>query len=220
MKKKSPLQAILLITLLGILPVGSWIYMKKGFNYQKAAMAELKDYGKLAPFLAKDIFSRDIGSDEIKDNLILLNYYSTDAAANERMELVEKLHEQFDDREGVLFVNIGMAENAVLEKEYSTLDTNQVYFIPASDRAPFFLGREILMPTNAQVEQQDSLIFQPIDASSLQDFNYFVLVDPKGKIRNYYPADEPRRIKRLVEHIALTMPRKKKAKTESIPKNM
>ena len=220
MKKKNPWQAILLIGLLGILPVGSWIYMKKGFNYQKAAMAELKNYGELTPFLAKDIFNRNFGTDNVKENLVLLNYYNDSPAAMQRMDLVEKLHEQFDDRQGVLFVNIGMSASQELEEKYRLLDSNQVYLIPSEDRAPFFLGRDVMMPLNAKAEQVDSLHFQPIDAVSLPDFNYFVLIDPKGTIRNYYPADNPRRIKRLVEHIALTMPREKKAKTESIPKNI
>lgn len=220
MKKKNPLQAILLMTLLVLLPLGSWIYMKKGYNYQKAAMSELKQYGKLSTFLAKDVFNRNIGSDQLRQNLVLLNYYNGSAAAQQRMEMVGKLHEQFDDRAGILFVNVGMGSGAALEAKYSLLDSNQVYMIPASDRPPFFLGKDVLMPTNQLSEAVDSLEFQPIEPTTLKDFNYFVLIDTKGKIRNYYPGNDPKQMKRLVEHIALTMPRKPKAKTEHIPKNI
>lgn len=217
---KNPLQFILLLGMLVLLPLGSWLYMKKGYNYQKEAMSELRNYGQLSPFLAQDFFQRKIGSDELDGKLVLLNYYNSTKAADSRMEMIEKLHEQFDDRTGVYFVNVGMSPGNKIEEQYALLDTNQVFFIPATDRPCFFLGQDILMPTNAGVSYQDSLTFQPIEASTLPDFNYYVLLDTKGNIRNYYKADEPERMKRLVEHIALTMPRKAKGKTESVPKKI
>ena len=218
--KKNWVQAILLFFILGVLPLGSWFYMNKGFKYQKGAMAELKDYGTLGPFLGTDHLGRNFSSDNIKSSLVLINYYGKSHESNERMQWVEKLHDQFDDREGVYFLNIGMDKNVQLEEKYGTLDTAQVIMIPKTEGPPFFLGRDILMPVNYSIPMRDSLEFQAIEVEGLKDFNYFVLVDSKGQIRNYYQADEPSRLKRLVEHIALTMPRKAKAKTEKRPKKI
>ncbi|NNE28253.1 MAG: hypothetical protein HKN16_01365 [Saprospiraceae bacterium] len=218
--KKNWIQGTLLIFILGILPLGSWFYMNKGFKYQKGAMEELKDYGSLTTFMATDHLGRTFSSDDIQSSLTLINFYGDSQASLDRMDWVEKLHEQFDDRHGVYFLNIGISENSRIEEAFGTLDTSQVILIPKSEGPPFFLGRDIKMPINHSVPQVDSLQFQPIDVEDLDDFNYFVLVDSKGVIRNYYKADEPQRLKRLVEHIALTMPRKQKAKAKKVPKKI
>ncbi len=209
MEKKSPIQGILLMLLLVALPLGSWLYLKKGFNYQKEAIGELKQYGNMPKFVTKDLFGRTFSSDDIRGKLVLLNYFSQTKESQDRMKTVTDLHEQFDDALGVVFLNIGINSDAhkSIPNELVALDSNQVYFIPTNGEQPLFLGKEIQYPLFENYTPGDSLSFNPITPEDLPDFPFFVIIDKSGMVKNYYPYDNPERIKRIVEHIALTMPR-------------
>jgi len=209
MKEKRPFQTILLMLLLVVLPLGSWLYLKKGFNYQIDAIAELKQYGKMPTFFTKDALGRTFSSDDLKGKLVLLNYISNTPQSKERIKTLFSLHEQFDDALGVSFINIGLKPNLenIITTEDVQRDTNQIFFIPTQGERPLFLGKEFLYPLYENYTPGDSLSFNPIEPEDLPDYPFFVLVDKNGTIRNFYPVQNKERIKRLVEHIALTMPR-------------
>jgi len=184
MKEKRPFQTILLMLLLVVLPLGSWLYLKKGFNYQIEAIAELKQYGQLPNFFSKDVLGRAISSDNIKGKLVLLNFFSDTPQSKERLETLFSLHEQFDDALGVAFINIGMRPGleSIVTKTDRLRDTNQVYFIPTQGERPLFLGKELLYPLYDRYMPGDSLSFNPIEPEDLPDFPFFVLVDKTGTI--------------------------------------
>ena len=207
MKKGNPIQVIALVLLLIVLPLGSWLYLKKGFNYQKEALAELKDYGQLPMFFAKDNFSRPLGTDQLKNKLTLINYFSNTPQSNDRLKTMLSLHEQFDDREGVVFLNIGLNPSAQLDSQIPLVDSNQFFVLNTSGEQPLFLGKEIGYPLFEGYTPGDSLSMNPVTPEDLKDYPFLVLIDIKGRIRNFYPYENKERIKRIVEHIALTMPR-------------
>ncbi len=221
MKEKRPYQTILLMLLLVVLPLGSWLYLKKGFNYQIEAIAELKQYGTLPKFLTKDFLGRVISSEEIEGKLVLLNFISDTPQSKERLETLFSLHDQFDDALGVAFLNIGLRPGmeSNVSKEQLYRDTTQFYFIPTQGERPLFLGQNILYPLYDEYTPGDSLNFNPVVPEDLPDYPFFVLIDKLGKIRNYYPLENRERIKRLVEHIALTMPRTIEPETEVVRKD-
>jgi len=49
-KKNSKFQILLILTILLVFPLLSWYYLKKGFDEQMEARAELKNYGTLPTF--------------------------------------------------------------------------------------------------------------------------------------------------------------------------
>ncbi len=198
--------ALLLLTV--VLPLASWMYLKAGFNYQKSAMAELKDYGSMPTVSMMHTGT----SKSVKFPIAgqVQQIYVLPANAEQRKELLAtltKMHEQFDDVKSIRFIVFDLLGPEV---EIAKIDEpDQVYYpklaVPALRH---------LLATSFKIPQFESSDGQPTvkavlpaAAAALTQYPYVVLVDVNGTIRNYYDWRDPQQIRRLIEHTALLMPR-------------
>lgn len=215
-KTKSYLQTAGLLFILLVLPLGSWYYLSSGLNYQKTARAELKDYGSLPSFRVFDQNDKIITQDSLRGNMVLASFFAPTAPQTEaRFNQLKALHEQFDDRKDVLFIQHVLATDnapydlAAFAENIGFEDHGQIYYLlgtPAQTRKLMVDGYRI--PQEGLPKDEEGKIQLSADApNQIADYPYFVLIDDQGKIRNYYDSREAGQMKRLVEHMALTMPR-------------
>ena len=132
------------------------------------------------------------------------------AETQNRMAVLETLHRQFDERNDFKLL-IHLPETTDLEnfqKEYKLQDEQQIYAVKGNEQT---LGK--LIKNNYRIPNLttkripgSSVDFQNTSADP-NNYPYYILIDEKGKIRNYYHADRSEDIDRMVEHIALILPR-------------
>lgn len=211
-KDKNYLQAALLFLMLIVLPAGSWIYMNLGYNRSKLAIQEMQRYGQLPAFELTGVNGVKLDSSLVNGQMTLVSFIKPNSASSKsRLKTLGLLHKQFDERNDFkLLIHLPEGTDvAELKKEYSLTDKEQVYAgnlpLAAEQR---LIDQTYHIPDFDQPRIPGStLAFKKVAASSLTDYPFFILIDEKGIIRNYYPADQSEEIERMVEQIALTLPR-------------
>ncbi|MCB0627114.1 MAG: hypothetical protein KDC43_25180 [Saprospiraceae bacterium] len=193
-KKKWSLAALIgagaLFLLLVLFPAGSWFYLQRGLNYRLAALEELKDLGRLPADLA---FVNQSGSiidtAFLQGKVLIAGVLSGDRQQDQPIvDRLRKLHEQFDQRDDVLFLShLPEREPAALLAEAEALGIR--------DTAQWML----LATPEGQLESLRA-------AYHLQDPSEVCLIDTTLMVRKVYRTSENADMGRLVEHIALIMP--------------
>lgn len=197
-------QLIILAVLLIGLPLGSWYYLSSGLNYRLKAMEELQQFGELPNFGFATFSDQVIAKNDIKGKIVVSNFIhlqDTVLSSHFGMNLL-KLHKQFDERTDVIFLvhvmdttsgKINRVVNAFAEK-YQLKDSLQCYFV------------------SSDLNSLRHLAFEGYKMPPDTTMPYFAITDPDLVVRNHYDTKNPNEIKRLVEHIALLLPRKKERK--------
>lgn len=214
-KSGSKLRTIGIITLLVVMPLASWVYLQAGFNYYKDAMSELKDYGDMPSFSFINQSGTTLNQTDVKGKLNVLAFYSKSSTYKEElMSNIEKLYEQFKDRDDVAFLLYDM-DSATQEglqavaSQYNIKDDKQWFLLSGEpQRLQQFLGKGIKMPASTEeVDEENGYTLKPVANADMMNYPYLVFVDTSASIRNYYAIDNSRSIARLVEHMALLLPR-------------
>ncbi|HMO38030.1 MAG TPA: hypothetical protein PKC76_01535 [Saprospiraceae bacterium] len=196
---KAIVSTVALLFLLVILPLGSWYYLQTGLEYRKAAMSELQDYGKVPPLQLVRHDGDTLHQEAMLGKIVLAAFLDLQAAGQTARtgELLAKLHDQFDERQDVAFLIHLLDATATKQgiddfaANYTLQDSLQCYFLTGDAEAMRTLAREVYK----------------IDDEKLD--NYFALADTKGMVRRQYDTRQPADMTRLVEHIALLMPKQK-----------
>ena len=191
--------AILFFLLIGF-PIISWYYLRSGFEYRKGVMADLHDYGQLPNFSLITYNGQTLQTSDFANKIQVVAFVNLSKQENAGHvgSWLNQLHAQFDERKDVLFlIHILNSEATAQEvsafaKQYQLEDTAQCYF---------------LKDTAGSFERMAAQTYK-IPANAIID--YFALTDLTGKIRRQYDARKPDDIKRLIEHIALLMPKENK----------
>ncbi len=214
---KKYIQASALMLFMVVMPLGSWYYLSAGLEYQKTARAELKDYGTLPDFSLLNQNDFPITRDSLKGNMLLASFFRFDDPDNkERFRMLRALYEQFDDRTDVWFVQHalrpvqgggktiqGFAEAVELQEEGQC-----VYLNGSLEQIHQLLREGYHIPQEGMPKDEDGKLQIASELpAGMRDYPYFVLVDDKGMIRNYYDYRDQGQMKRLVEHMAILMPR-------------
>jgi len=210
-KSNNYLQAAMLFLMIIVFPGGSWIYMNMGYNRSKTALAELQDYGHLPAFQLTGIKGA-VDSSLVNGHMTLIAFVNPHQAKTEtRMEVIETLHRQFDERNDFkLLIHLPEATNlADFQKTYKLEDDRQIYAVKGNAQTLSNLIKNNYRIPNlpAAREAGSSVDFQTNITADPNNYPYYILIDEKGKIRNYYHADRSADIERMVEHIALILPR-------------
>lgn len=208
-EKKKPtgkiiLQYFLLFLFLIVLPAGSWYYLHKGLDYHKTAMEELKDYGQIPAFSLMNYDSSELNRENVAGNIVIAYFFSMQ---NEELselfgERISKIHQQFDERKDVsfLFHVVDSAETAgaitSFAERYALIDREQCYFLSGD-------------PAAMEMHARQGYKLPLEEGISLGDNPYLILADTAMTIRNYYDLRNEGEIRRLIEHIALILPRRK-----------
>jgi len=223
MPKKSNLNNLIQFLGLGVLlivfPLGSWYYLSEGFQYQKDAYAELKDYGAVPSFSLIGQNEKPFTLKEIENKIAVVGFFSRSGKTTPQlMEQLSELHQQFKDRKDILFLMYhltpGTSDIMTLKDmaaKTNVEDWDQCMFLTGDEnsiRSHFKSTYKIPLFKEGRAED-GNLKFKPIKENT-SEFPYFVLVDANGKIRNYYDINNKEDIQRLVEHLAILMPRENK----------
>lgn len=221
---KSRIQTLAILTILIGFPLLSWYYLKIGYNYQMEARAELKEYGKLPAFNFSSHKGGIYTSDSLKNTLSVISFFGKDGKMNQEMfNVMRKLNTQFGDNPNLELLIVSIESQVesleVLDGLYAInqFDEKQHHFLtgPNSDIQKW-IGEEIKVPAKwTEKEKAPTEITLEVNKSgSIEEYPYFILVDNEQMIRNFYHIDNTEEVKRMVEHIALLLPREQKPDIE------
>lgn len=198
-----------------VCPAASWVYLQKGLNYQKDARKEIVVSQTLdvAKFIPEHI-TTDSSLLENRLRLVLFdNNKGSDAA---RDELKLKLIDQFESSKGVLILEfVKSSGDASLSNEV----VSEMYVRKELTANEFenMLSRRIGQPIFKNID--DKLILDQLAKNEpLKDnsASYAILIDHENGLRNFYDTSNPDRVKKMVEHMAILIPRRDIEKAELI----
>ncbi len=210
-KSNNYLQAAMLFLLIIVFPGGSWIYMNMGYNRSKTALSELQDYGHLPAFQLTGM-NGTVDSSLVNGQMTLVAFINPgQTETKDRMQVLETLHRQFDERNDFKLL-LHLPESADLagfQNAYNLKDDRQIYLVKGNSQTlSSLINNNYRIPELPDVREPGSSVnFQKNGAADANNYPYYILIDEKGKIRNYYHADRNEDIERMVEHIALILPR-------------
>ena len=221
---KSKIQTLAILTILVGFPLLSWYYLTTGYNYQMDARSELKDYGKLPSFSFTNHLGGTYTSDSLENIMSVISFFGKNGKANQEMfNVMRKLNTQFGDNPNLelLIVSIESEVDSpgVLAGLFAVnqFDEKQHHFLTSSDLdIQRWIGEGIKVPTKWEVKENEPAEIQLEENKSgkIEDFPFFILVDKNQTIRNFYHVDKENEIKRMVEHIAILLPREVKPDIE------
>jgi len=187
-----------------VLPVGSYIYLKKGYEYQKEAMKDLRKEQRLTNLAGLNLLDGQMPKMEIGESFYLLGLLPTSADPEKYASVLKKLHEQFDIPENIelwtLFADGDSSQVAAFQRNYDLpVDTAQLLYW-GSNQENF----------NRFVEQ---IALVPEEKARLKD-GLIVLLDDSLYIRQAYSYMDEQILQRLVERTAILLPERDKPKPE------
>ncbi len=199
-KSKNIIQILALGLILVVLPGGAWYYLQMGLNYQKDARAELKDFETFN--LEKHFKESFIDYDSIKsdEKIKLVCFWETE----KQEELFSKLYDQFGTSGGMEFV--------IIQSGPEIRNLNGKYYrsyLNVSDEKMLALKNGFGEPTYTKNEKGNTIVEEvnkQVDFRN-KDYPYFILMDFDNKIKNYYDTREEAQVNRMVEHIAILIPK-------------
>ena len=197
-----------------VCPAASWYYLQKGLDYQKNARKEIvvKEEIDISPFVS-EYLRKDSTLLDNKLRLVLFNNSSTTKIIN---PLITKLTDQFEDSNGVIILELYKESYAIAAVTNSMADMRIRTVI--DDLAYEALIKNVIGQPIYKV-QDGPLVLEKIEKNKPVDsdnYPYAILIDHKNGLRNFYDISDPERIKRMVEHMAILIPRVDIEKAELI----
>lgn len=214
------LRVLGILTILLIFPLMSWYYLKTGYNYQMDSRSELKDYGQI-PRFNFPIYTPDqdekfgrYTNDSLENKMCVLSFIGEDIKNRDLiLDVVQKLNIQFGDNQNLILLTIPMIDTdhqiILDENKKRKIDHVQHKIISGSNSIKSWVGNNIKYPTEWKPKENDApdVILEKKSAEEIDEYPFFVLVDNKQTIRNFYHINKIDEVKRMVEHIALLLPR-------------
>lgn len=208
MSEKVPLNRKIIIysvlfVILVALPVGSWIYLRGGLNWRKEAVAELQDYGKIRK--ATVIYSDGTKEDQLAGMVCVIHYFgaSPDLTPENKhiLDTGERLFNLYGYKSGAQFdefrmVMIAQGGTAEFKTHAQTLPSAKyVNWVWTGGLGSW---STILLNAYDLYCQQNSV--KP-------STHFYALTDTSGTIRRFYNALDEKEVGRMVEHIAIMLPK-------------
>jgi hypothetical protein len=191
-KRKRIVIGTAVVAILFLLPAGSWFYLQSGLNYRTKALTELGDFGKIKDFGLRNQNGLSVIPATLRGRISVVNFLSDDRAASKAAcERIGKLHQSFDEIGGVVFLSFIPADTSTnllqLAASLGITGHKQHFLIGATAPEWQRLANDVF-----RMENPGSGV---------------VLVDSSLTIRNYYDLHSNQEMGRLVEHIALIVPK-------------
>ncbi len=209
------IQVFGILVILIIFPLMSWYYLKTGYNYQMDARGELKDYGKTPIFSLVDNNGKTFTNDSIGNTMAVISFLGKDENMDTTMlGIMQKLNTQFGDNRNLKLL-IGTLQpefdspaklNSIFEK-YNLADDQHTLLTGDKAALQKLAGMDLQVPKEWIPRENEAaeIVFEKIP--SIEDYPFFVLIDRKQTINNYYKVNSEDEVKRMVEHIAIMLPR-------------
>ncbi len=187
---------LLAITLLFILPAGSWWYLSQGLDYRRDSLSEMKDFGPIGDFTGTDQVNRPFRMSEQHGKALVVQFLPPDRTeAAYRTERLGKVFESFQDTEDVLFLSIAPADSLLPSRE-------QAIRLGIDDARRW----RLLTFPDTSLERISTQVFGLADAADQR----LVLADTSLTMRRYYNIRENEDMGRLVEQIAIVIPKQRR----------
>ena len=224
-KVTEKIQIAVLVFFIIFMPLGSWYYLQSGYNYHKELMAELRDYGKLPEFQLLTQNGDSLQIEDLRGKIMLANFYSKGTpTASTSMDYARRILGQFKSQGDLcfLFYNLNSEANDAKSlkdlAEEEELTDKRAYFLSGDQgQLTKLLTSGYKIPLLNEINEGDSITFKKEVTSLPETYPYFALIDSSLVIRNYYDINDKASMNRLVEHLAIILPREKKSKAEHRP---
>ncbi len=176
--KRPFIQLLLLGFLLVVFPLGSFLYLRAGWNYQLDSWNEIEPLGPITDLVR---YSRP---DSTIDVVFLAPQTRNDSTAL----AIREIHRAFDDNPAIRFVALGSPDVFVFDD-------------------PSQLARVELPAAELERLSRTTIYTQACASIPLNQRAY--VVDGAGQVRRCYNLHRGKEAARLVEQVALLMPRPK-----------
>lgn len=201
--RKTIISVVLFLILVG-LPAGSWYYLRGGLNWRKQAQAELQNYGKIRG--AQVIYPDGTKENMLAEKVCVIYYFGANPELTlENKHIIdtgERLFKQFGYKSGNTYDDFRLV---MIAQSGSAEFRTHAQTLPSADFANWVwtgaLGswRTILVNAYDLYCQKNNV--RPSE-------HYFALADTTGTIRCFYDAMSEKEVGRMVEHIALLLPKR------------
>ena len=192
-----------LFLLLVALPLGSWFYLKGGMTWRKEAFSELQDYGKIRK--ASIIYADGTKENLLAGKVCVVHFFGANPDLTPQNQHIldtgERLFNlygyksgnQFDDFRMVMISQGGTAE---FKTHAQTL--------PSAEYVNWVW--------TGGLGSWSTILFNAYDLYCQQNgvspsTHYYALSDTSGTIRRFYNALDEKEVGRMVEQIALLLPK-------------
>jgi cytochrome oxidase Cu insertion factor (SCO1/SenC/PrrC family) len=195
-KTSSIIAGLLTVVVLIIFPAGTWFYLQSGLAYRNAAKAELMEQVKISGLQLENQNNQLITEAALHGKVGVIHFLpaepSRSKAAIERLQKVfVSFEEESDD---FFFLNIvaGDSSTNLLQsaKELGIGDNKRWYLVKT---------------TQSQIPELAKQVFHLPDLQ-----NSVALSDTSATIRKYYDLQKNEDMGRLIEHLGMLLPKKKK----------
>ncbi|MCC6462041.1 MAG: hypothetical protein IT260_16320 [Saprospiraceae bacterium] len=201
-KRKVVIFSILFFILV-VLPAGSWYYLRGGLNWRRQANAELQDFGKIRGAMV--IYADGTKENLLKSKVCVLHFFgkNPELSGENRaiLDIGKRLVDQFGYKPGMdedHFRMVMIAEGGTAEFK------THAQTLPNADMANWVwtggMGSWGAILGNAYDAYCQKNGIQP-------DAEYFALSDTSGTIRRFYNALDDNEVKRMVQQVAILMPK-------------
>ena len=194
--------ALLLIILLVGFPLGSYLYLKKGYDYQKAALDDMRRTDRLTDASSLELVSGELPEvQQGVSRIIGLLGTAPESMTDTYAATLRQLYEQFDELDNLQFWTVFGAVDSSRVAEFvkrSGLkedETQLLYF-----RSPEYSNFVSQLKLSAE------------EAGYLRNHPLLVLVDDSLYVRRAFRADIPEEVRQLVERTAIVVPERSRPK--------
>lgn len=197
-------QILMLALFLIGLPLGSYIYLKKGYEYQKAAMSELSKEHQL-PDLSQWQPIAGALPDTLMEKMYLVGFLNPDRTESVALygDALVRLHEQFDIPTNIKMITLLTAADSAwveaFENEHQLNDPKQLIYLQPKIAEQF---NQTALAFGMTEEQVQGLALMPAIA----------MVDDSLYVRKIYQVNQEDELKRLVEQTAILLPERSRPK--------
>lgn len=219
------IQIAVLAIFVVFMPLGSWYYLQSGFSYHEKLMSALKNYGELPEFNLFTQNNETVTKADFFGKIIIAGFYKENNRSTElSTDYARRILGQFESQKDLLFLFHHLNPT---EQNDSTLKAFATQEYLLDKRAFFLAGDEEQMtnlltsgykfPSMVEKKEDQSISFKTDIEILPDDYPFLVLVDSSLTIRNYYNLNDEKSMDRLVEHLAIILPREKKSKAVHVP---
>ena len=214
---KNKLGPLFLFLMFVGLPLGSWYYLKKGFEYHKSTYERLKNYGNFPQFSVDDQFNAVLTKDSLIGHLTLVGTVFPEKGQDKsKWKDLNNIVSQFRQSDHLKVLLLDWPQTSTPTQERKNLlegagfkSTDKVFYASGPNVPGMMKSLGIPDVKNRKNDKDSLIVNHPENIKAYDPYPYFALLDTEGRIRNYYHTEDADQMKRLVEQIAILLPRKK-----------
>lgn len=192
-----------LLFVLGVLPIGSWFYLRGGLQWRKDAVAELGSYGQIRS--AHIIYPDGSKVDQLKDNVCVIhNFGQNPELTEENKQIIQtnlRLYDQFGKiSNGTVRYNFRIV---MIYEGGSAEFRSEVQKIPSIDYANWVVTGGLNSWGTILNNGYEKFA---LEKKTKQHKEFYALADVTGQIKCFYNALDEKQVNRMVQQIALILP--------------